>query len=138
MRERGTGQGRRGSVRRVNLQRAPEVRTLQYVIPQLPSITPALLVYLVGVILSLVHLKQLPKPATFALVGCGMLFLTTSVFPFLQGYLVASRDDLHWRLQDVALWTSVVGIVRALFHATAFSLLLAAIFAGRSAPAGPR
>jgi hypothetical protein len=99
---------------------------------------PAMLVYLAGIILSFVHLKRLAKPAAFALVGCGMLFLITSAFPFLQGYLAASRDDLHWRLQDVALWTSVVGIVPALLYATAFSLLLAAIFAGRGAPAGPR
>jgi xanthosine utilization system XapX-like protein len=92
-----------------------------------------LLVYLVGVVLSLVHLKRLAKPAAFALVGFGMLFLITSVFPFVQGYIAVSQLPL----QEMGLWMSVVGIIRTLLQVTAFALLLAAIFADRSAPAGP-
>jgi hypothetical protein len=90
-----------------------------------------LLVYLVGVVLSLVHLKRMGKPGAFALVGFGMLFLITSVFPFVQGYVAVAP----WPLQQMALWMSVVGTIRTLLQVTAFSLLLAAIFADRSAPA---
>jgi hypothetical protein len=109
------------------------VSTLEYVTPQPPSIAPMLLVYLVGAVLSLVQLKRLGKPAAFALVGCGMLFLITSVFPFVQGYIAVSQ----WTLTETRLWMGAVGIIRMLLHVTAFSLLLAAIFAGRRAPAGP-
>jgi hypothetical protein len=106
---------------------------LQYVMPQLPSIAPMLLVYLVGVVLSMAHLNRLGKPAAFALVGCGMLFLITSVFPFVQGYIATAQ----WPIQEMARWMGVVGIIRMLLQASAFSLLLVAIFAERSAPAGP-
>jgi hypothetical protein len=109
------------------------VSTLEFVRPQLLSIAPMLSVYLAGVVLSLVHLKRLARPAAFALVGFGMLFLITSVFPFVQGYIAVS----HWPIQEMTLWMSVVGIIRTLLQVTAFSLLLAAIFADRSAPAEP-
>lgn len=110
--------------------------TLQYVTPQLPYITPMLLVYLVGMVLSLLQLKRIAKPAAFALVGCGMLFLITAVFPFVQGYIFVSRYDRGWTEQEIGQWLRVVGIVRTLLHLTAFSLLLVAIFAGRRATAG--
>jgi hypothetical protein len=113
------------------------VTTLEYVIPQLPAIAPALLVYLVGVVLSLSRLKRLRKPAALALVGCGMLFLIACLFPFVQGYIVVSRVDRQWTNAQIGLWLGVIGIVRTVLHAIAFSLLLAAIFADRRAPAGP-
>jgi hypothetical protein len=109
------------------------MRTLEYVTPQLPSIAPMLLVYLVGVALSLVHLKRLARPAGFALVGFGMLFLIASVFPFLQGYFAVSQ----WPLHEMRLWMSAVGIIRTMLQVTAFSLLLTAIFVDRSATPGP-
>jgi xanthosine utilization system XapX-like protein len=112
--------------------------TLEYVLTQLPYVAPMLLVYLVGVVLSLVQLKRITKPAAFALVGCGMLFLITTASPFVQGYIFASRYDRQWSDQEIGLWMGVVAIIRTLLHVTAFSLLLAAIFAGRSATAKPR
>jgi hypothetical protein len=92
-----------------------------------------LLVYLVGLVLSLVQLKRLGKLAVFALVGCGMLFLITSVFPFVQGYIAVSER----KLSEIALWMKVVGFFRVLLRVTAFSLLLAAVFASRRAAEGP-
>jgi hypothetical protein len=92
-----------------------------------------LFVYLAGVILSLVHLKRLARPAAFALAGFGMLFLIASVYPFVQGYIAVSQ----WPIQEMALWMGAVSIIRSLLQVTAFSLLMAAIFADRSAPAGP-
>jgi hypothetical protein len=114
-------------------ERAPNVRTLEYVTPQLPTIAPLLLVYLVGVVLSLVQLKRLAMPAAFALVGCGMRFVITLVFPFVQGYIAVAHSPVPER----ALWMSVVGIIRVLLQVTEFSLVLTAVFAGRRVPAGP-
>jgi hypothetical protein len=64
-----------------------------------------------------------------------MLFLITTLFPFVQGYIISQFG----RLADaeMGLWMGVAGLVRVVLHAVAFSLLLAAIFTGRRAPAGP-
>lgn len=109
--------------------------TLQYVTSELPLITPILLVYLVGVGLSLVNLKRQAKPAVFAMVGFGILFLTTTVFPFLRGYLFASYQQRDLTIDELHRWLLPVGIIRVLFEVAAFSLLMAAVFSDRSAPA---
>jgi hypothetical protein len=106
---------------------------LEYVIPQLPYIVPMPLVYLVGVVLSLLQLKRLGTPAMFALLGCGILFVSTAVFPFVQGYVASQL----FRLSEMGLWIGVIGLVRVLLQATGFSLVLAAVFTGRKVPAWP-
>jgi hypothetical protein len=106
---------------------------LNYVVPQLPYIIPMLLVYLVGVVLSLLQLKRLGTPAMFALLGCGILFVSTAVFPFVQGYVASQL----FRLSEMGLWIGVIGLVRMVFQVIGFSLILAAVFAGRRAPAWP-
>jgi hypothetical protein len=93
-----------------------------------------MLVYLVGVVLSVVHFKRIGKPALFALAGCGTLFLIAAVFPFIQGYLL-SGDNGQRTIAERSLWMGVAGLVRMLLQAAAFALLLAAIFVDRSAPA---
>jgi glucan phosphoethanolaminetransferase (alkaline phosphatase superfamily) len=109
--------------------------TLQYVTSQFPFMVPMLLVYSVGVALSLVHLERLGKPAAFALVGCGMLVLITALFPIVQGYILYGSE--HQRTTtEMGLWIGVTGLLRMLLHAVAFALLLAAIFVDRRAPAG--
>ena len=114
------------------------METLSYVIPQLPILAPMLLIYLIGVGLSLAHLKDLGQPAAFSLVGCGLLFLINAVFPFVQGFLIVSQSEGQWTLAQLGMWMSGLGIIRTLLHLTAFSLLLAAIFADRGTWAGPK
>jgi hypothetical protein len=109
------------------------VRMLEYVRVLLPSLAPMIVVSLAGVILSLRHLKRLGKPAALALIGCGMVFLATSVIPILQGCILYLRDDRA--LAKVSLWVGVLAIVRTLLQAIGFAVLLAAFFEGRTAPA---
>ena len=114
------------------------METLSYVTSQLPTLAPMLLIYLIGVVLSLIHLKELGQPAAFALVGCGLLFLINAVYPFVQGYLIVSRSESQWTMAQLGMWMNGLGIIRTLLHLTAFSLLLAAIFADRGTWAGPK
>jgi hypothetical protein len=96
-----------------------------------------LLVYSVGVALSLVHFERLGRPAAFALVGCGLLALNVALLPLVQGYILYGSD--HPRPdKELGLWLAAFGLVRMLLQAIAFALLLAAIFVDRRAPAGPR
>ena len=109
--------------------------TFEFIRSQFALTVPMMLVYLVGIILSVVHLKRIGKPALFALAGCGALFLIAAAFPFVQGYIMYG-DDSQRTFRERALWMGVAGFVRMLLHATAFGLLLAAIFVERSVPAG--
>jgi len=111
------------------------VQMLEYVRVQLPSLSLMIVVSLAGVVLSLRHLKQLGKPAALALIGCGMVFLATSVIPLVQGCILYLREDRKWAFAEVSLWVGVLAIVRTLFQAIGFAVLLAAFFEGRTAPA---
>jgi hypothetical protein len=114
------------------------MRTLDYLRSQLPAIAPMLVVSLAGMVLALDRLKRLGNPAALALVGCSMCFLATSVFPLVQGYILAAQEDRRWPLAEFSLWMSLFGIARTLVQAIAFAILLAAIFGGGSAPASAR
>jgi hypothetical protein len=54
----------------------------------------------------------------------------------MPGYLMAIREDREWPLTTFALWMSAVGVTRVMLQVGGFSLLLAAIFAGRGAATG--
>jgi hypothetical protein len=108
---------------------------LDYVRSQLPAIVPMLVVAVVGVFLALDRLKRLGKPAVIALAGCCTLLLATAVFPFLQGYLLTVQLDGRRPLAEVSLWMSLFGILRTGLQASAFALLLVAIFGGGNKPA---
>ena len=97
-----------------------------------------LVVSLAGAVLALDRLKRLGKPAALALVSCSMLLFASSVFPFVQGYILAAQQDRRWPLAEFSLWMSLFGILRTLTQAIAVAILLAAILEDRSAPAGAR
>jgi hypothetical protein len=123
------------SLNLVQPQRAPQVRTLDFLRAQLPSLAPMIVVSLAGVVLSLRDLKRLGKPAALALIGCGMVFLAALVIPIVQGCILYLREDQKWAFAEVSMWVGVLAIVRTLFQAIGFAVLLAAFFEGRTAPA---
>ncbi len=109
------------------------MQILEYVRVQLPSLAPMIVVSLAGVVLSLRDLKRLGKPAALALIGCGIVFLATSVIPVVQGCILYHRENRP--LAEVSLWVGILAIVRTLLQAIGFGVLLAAFFEGRTAPA---
>jgi hypothetical protein len=106
------------------------MRALEYVLPQLPSIVPMLVVFLVGAVLALVELKPLGTPAALCLSGCVVLFLVTLVFPFVQGYVVTQDVGVS----AIGAWMTMIGFVRSAINVAGLSLILAAVFVGRKAP----
>jgi hypothetical protein len=111
------------------------MRLLESIIHQLTFIAPMIVVSLVGVVLSLVHFNRLGKPAAFALIGCGMLFINIAAFPFLQGYLTLAREERQWSMAQFGIWMNLLGYVRVALQTTAVALLLAAIFSRPNAAA---
>ena len=105
--------------------------SLEILLPQFIFIIPKLLLFLVGAVSSLVELKRIRAPARLALVGCVLVFVVTFLSALVQGYLVAEPG----RAKDLAMWMGIVGIVHVALEVIGLSLILSAVFAGRSAPA---
>jgi hypothetical protein len=116
-------------------QRWPIVNLKQFVLQQLPFHIPILLVYLVGVIISLSKLRRMPQPAGLALIGCGMALLTNLGSLSWHAYLISnSSGSSGWSPFSYELVSTFVNIMRALLQMISMSLILAAVFTGRSTP----
>jgi hypothetical protein len=108
------------------------VPTIQTVLVQIP----VLLVWLVGVVLALVYWRRHPMVSTLVLTALGLLFITALFGASLNWWLPL----IHARGVPAARFGLIIGIIsiiRAMINATAFALLLAAIFGWRSVQAEP-
>jgi hypothetical protein len=101
------------------------------VLSQLAVQAPALLVYLVGLILALVLLGRYPGPSAFTLIATGLLLVTAVAQSFLSVYLVRARVDWGWTDARLGATLSASALAGSALRAVAFGLLLAAVFIGR-------
>jgi hypothetical protein len=98
---------------------------------QLAAQAPALLVYLVGLILALVFLGRYPGPAALTLVAAGLLLLTSLAQPLLSLYLFRARAEFGWSDAQLGAMASANALAGSALRAVAFGLLLTAVFIGR-------
>jgi hypothetical protein len=113
--------------------RGPDVESASFLIQQLPYIAPMVVVYAVGVVLSLVYLRRCPLPATLALIGSALLLVTTIGVPLLQGFALegGGRRGSFGRPDQLL---QVIGLGGTLLRTAGYALLLAAVFTGRRGP----
>ena len=107
-----------------------------YLLPQLAFMAPVALTYLVGIVLALVYLNRLGRPAWLALIGCVILLLVAVTAPFVNGYLMAALRSGAIELVAMTWRMSVFNIIRMLLDIVGFALVLAAVFTRRAPPAG--
>jgi hypothetical protein len=100
---------------------------------QLAMQTPLYLVYLAGLVFSLVFWRRCPIPCLLALLACILLLIVGVTQTFVTQYLFFARHDLDWEFQRFGWMLSAIGIVGSFLRALGLGLLLAAVFLGRSA-----
>ena len=98
---------------------------------QLAGQAPTLLVYLVGLVLAGVWWRRAPKAALFAMMGCGILLLTTVGTTFGYAYVVNTRGAGPTPATTISQIMFVIAIVGSVLRAAGIALLLAGVFAGR-------
>ncbi|MEH1013887.1 hypothetical protein V6U90_12365 [Micromonospora sp. CPCC 206060] len=110
-----------------------------YVVGQVASHLPTLLVLLVGLILVGTARGRLPgRSGTLALAGMGVLVLG-DLLSIGWAVLFTQLVRQDWTARELGLAGSGVGVLLSLWHATGLGLLVAAVLAGRRAvppPAG--
>jgi hypothetical protein len=92
---------------------------------------PVILVWLVGVILSLSYWRRHPKVSRFTLIAIAVLFVESLAGTYLSLYLPLTLSERGWNSGRLGILLSTVGFARALVRAVSWGLLLAAIFARR-------
>ncbi|MBI4853741.1 MAG: hypothetical protein HY819_18260 [Acidobacteria bacterium] len=97
-----------------------------YVLGQLPM----LVLWIVGIILAIKNWTAYPKVATLAMIGFITLILQTLVFSVVSVVLpqLLIRNDSN---SEVGLYFSIFGVVKSLFSAASWGLIVAAVFTQR-------
>jgi hypothetical protein len=99
---------------------------------QLATLSPILLVYIVGLFLPLVFWRRCPRAALLVFLAAGLGLCVSVSFTFLQVYVAMDPGNVlgpvHHRL------LSLLFIVRSLLGAVVIGMLVAAAFVGRAHP----
>ena len=101
---------------------------------QLAVQTPLFLVYLAGLVFSLVFWRRCPIPCLLVLLACVLLLIVGVTQTFVIQYLVVARHDWDWEYQRFSWMLSTVAIVGSFLRALGLGMLLTAVFLGRSVP----
>ncbi len=94
---------------------------------------PSLLMYTVGIIIASTQLTRYPKPALFALAGCGIHALSTGMS--LMSFVFIRSSG--WAGSQIGTLMTALSLLSSLMHMVGFGLLFAAVFVSRQAPEPP-
>jgi hypothetical protein len=103
----------------------------QYLTQQFGYAAPVLLVYLVGMILSIIFIRKYPLAAILALAATLILFANGIGIPVAQGYLLRARIESAWSPLQFSQMQAIVSVIGAALRTLGSALLIAAVFAGR-------
>lgn len=93
--------------------------------------TPALVVALVGAILSLTNMKRCSSASMMTLLGCGLLGLGAVIFLVVRVLLFEEMRGGNMANKRYAEISMLVGIASSLTYGLALGLIVLAVFTGR-------
>jgi mannose/fructose/N-acetylgalactosamine-specific phosphotransferase system component IIC len=102
--------------------------SMQFLLRNFTYQSPALIAYLVGLILALANWGRLPKPSQFLFFGSLLLLAGSLGVPVLQMARFRGPTSLY----------SGIGLVATLVRAAGFALVIAAVFCDRRQAEGVR
>jgi uncharacterized protein YqgC (DUF456 family) len=91
---------------------------------------PTLLVYLGGIVLCAVWSRRAPRAAMLAMIGCGVLLLTSIAVAFVTNYYIMNRGG-PTPAATMGQIMVAVAIVGSVLRAAGFAMVLGAVFVGR-------
>ena len=97
---------------------------------QMAGQSPVLLVYLIGMVLCAIWWRRAPRAAMFAMIGCGVLLLTSISVSFVQVYYINSRNS-GTSAASIGQIMAMVGLGGSILRAFGFGLVLSGVFAER-------
>lgn len=106
---------------------------MTFLLSQLGYQSPGLVVCAVGVVLGLMWLRRSPLPAILALIGCGLMVVTSLGVAVVQALLFDRRaNDIEFTRAMTA-----VAVLGSAGRAVGLGLLVAAAFVGRQRVLAP-
>lgn len=92
------------------------------------------MVWLVGVILSMVYWRRQPKVSRLTLIAIAIFLVGSLVSTYAVVYVPLMSRDRGWTSAQLSLYFSLFNIVASLMYAVGWGFILAAIFGRRDEP----
>jgi len=92
---------------------------------------PVIIVWVIGIALALSRWRRHPQVSRFALIAFAISIVNMVVNRFLTVWLPMTMRDSGWTTTQIGTMFTAIGIITALISATAWALVLCAIFGWR-------
>jgi hypothetical protein len=96
---------------------------------------PAILIYLIGMLLALIWWRRHPRVSVLALLGLGVLLLTSLGGALWSSYLPIYHRGNGRSPESIGALVSTIAMVQSVFSALGLGLLVACVFLDRPPPA---
>lgn len=113
---------------------SPKESTLRFILTILPPLlvqAPLFLVWFLGIILSLIWRQRHPQVSLLVIISSVILVIETFVGTLVTVWLPAYAMQNNWTSSQIGGLFSVIGLIRTLFSAVAWGLILMAVFRWR-------
>jgi hypothetical protein len=92
---------------------------------------PQYLVWIIGLILSIIHYKKHSKVSILTLISLSMLFAFSLIYTFLKLWLPINAMNKGIDVSDISTSLLLITIIKSLLSAVAWSMMITAIFGWR-------
>jgi len=107
------------------------MNTLVTILSTIVISLPVIIVWVIGIALALSRWRRHPRVSQFALIACAVMIINTVASRSLTVWLPLAMRDYGWTTVQIGSIFAAIGIITALISATAWALVICAIFGWR-------
>jgi len=107
------------------------MNTLVTILSTIVISLPVIIVWVIGIALALSRWWRRPRVSQFALIACAVMIINTVASRSLTVWLPLAMRDYGWTTVQIGSIFTAIGIITALISATAWALVICAIFGWR-------
>jgi hypothetical protein len=107
------------------------MNTLVTILSTIVISLPAIIVWVIGIALALSRWRRRPRVSQFALIACAVMIINTVANRSLTIWMPLAMRDYGWTAVQIGSFFTTIGIITSLISATAWTLVICAIFGWR-------
>jgi hypothetical protein len=107
------------------------MNTLVTILSTIVISLPVIIVWVIGIGLALSRWRRRPRVSQFALIACVVMIINTVANRSLTLWMPLAMRDYGWTTVQIGSFFTAIGIITSLISATAWTLVICAIFGWR-------
>ena len=107
------------------------MNTLVTILSTIVISLPVIIVWVIGIALALSRWRRHPRVSQFALIACAVMIINTAANRSLTIWMPLAMRDYGWTAVQIGSFFSAIGIITSLISATAWALVICAVFGWR-------